>query len=199
VIVGFLQEAVDGDLEIDDRAKDAAFEAAFGQFGEEALDRIEPRGRGRGVMEDKARMPVVPGANLGVLVCRVVIENDVDDLVGRDVGFDRIEEANELLMAMTLHATADDLAFQDVERGEQSGCAVALVVMGHCRAAALLHRQTGLGAVERLDLRFLVDRQDHRMRRPIDPTGPACGRPEGRRQGRRYRAAWWRTGDRATA
>ena len=54
VFVGFLQEAVDGGLEIDDRAEDPAFEASFGQFGEEAFDRIEPRGRGRGVMEDKA-------------------------------------------------------------------------------------------------------------------------------------------------
>ena len=54
MIVGFLQEAVDGGLEIDNRAEGTAFEAAFGQFGEEALDRIEPRGRGRGVMEDKA-------------------------------------------------------------------------------------------------------------------------------------------------
>ncbi len=31
------------------------------------------------------------------------------------------------------------------------------------------HRQAGLGAVERLDLRFFVDREDHRMRRRIDP------------------------------
>jgi hypothetical protein len=92
---------VDGDLEIDARAKDPAFEASLGRFGEEALDRIEPRGRDRGVMEDKARMPVEPGANLGVLVCPVIIE-DVDNLAGRDVGFDRIEEANELLMAVTL-------------------------------------------------------------------------------------------------
>jgi hypothetical protein len=43
-----------------------------------------------------------------------------------------------------------------------------LVIMRHCRAAALLHRQTGLGAVERLDLRFFVDRQHHRMRRWMD-------------------------------
>ena len=54
VLVSFLQEAVDGGLEIDDRAEGAGFEAAFGQFGEEALDRIEPGGRGRGVMEDEA-------------------------------------------------------------------------------------------------------------------------------------------------
>ena len=40
VIVGFLQEAVDGGLEIDNRAEDPAFEAAFGQFGEEALDAL---------------------------------------------------------------------------------------------------------------------------------------------------------------
>ena len=43
-----------------------------------------------------------------------------------------------------------------------------LVIMRHCRVAALLHRQAGLGAVERLDLRFLIDRQHNRMRRRID-------------------------------
>ena len=117
VIVGFLQEAVDGSLEIDDRAEDPAFEAAFGQFGEEALDRIEPGGRGRGVVEDKAGVPVEPGPNLGVLVCCVVVEDDVDDLAGGDVGLNRIEKANELLMAVALHAAADDLAFQHIERG----------------------------------------------------------------------------------
>src|SRR3974377_1326389 len=78
VIVGFLQEAVDGGLETDNRAEGTAFEAALGQFGEEALDRIEPRGRGRGVMEDKAGVPVEPGANLGVLVRGVVVEGDID-------------------------------------------------------------------------------------------------------------------------
>ena len=43
----------------------------------------------------------------------------MDDLAGGDVGFDRIEKADELLMAMALHAATDDLAFQDVERGKQ--------------------------------------------------------------------------------
>jgi hypothetical protein len=33
IIVGFLKEAVDGGLEIDDRAEHAAFEAALGKFG----------------------------------------------------------------------------------------------------------------------------------------------------------------------
>ena len=63
VIVGFLQEAVDGGLEIDNRVEDPAFEAAFGQFGEEALDRIEPRGGGWGGVEMKALVPPEPSAN----------------------------------------------------------------------------------------------------------------------------------------
>ena len=40
--VGLGEEAVDGGLEVDDGAEDAAFQAAPGQPGEEALDRIEP-------------------------------------------------------------------------------------------------------------------------------------------------------------
>ena len=36
---------------------------------------------------------------------------------------------------------------------------MALVIMGHGSGTALLHGQTRLGAVERLDLGLLVDRQ----------------------------------------
>ena len=71
-------------------------------------------------------------------------------------------------MAVALHAAADDRAVEHVEGGEQRGGAVALVVMGHGAGAALLHRQAGLGAVERLDLALLVDRQHDRMGRRID-------------------------------
>src|SRR5882724_8411952 len=95
-------------------------------------------------MEDKAGVPVEPRANLGVLVCCVVVEDDVDDLAGGNVGLDRIEKPYELLMAMALHAATDDIAFQDVERGTQGGGAMPLVVMRHCRATALLDRRAGL-------------------------------------------------------
>ena len=44
----------------------------------------------------------------------------------------------------------------------------ALTVVGHGPQAAGLQRQARLGAVERLDLRFLVDAQHNRMRRRID-------------------------------
>ena len=58
-------------------------------------------------------------------------------------------------MAMTLHALADGLAFQHVERRKQRRNAVTLVVVGHGAGASLLHRQPRLGAVQRLDLAFL--------------------------------------------
>jgi hypothetical protein len=43
-----------------------------------------------------------------------------------------VEELDELLMAMTCRALADDLALCDVQSGDKRGGAVALVIMGHC-------------------------------------------------------------------
>ena len=42
-----------------------------------------------------------------------------------------VEEANELLMPVALHAAAYDPAVEHVEGGKQRGGAVALVVVGH--------------------------------------------------------------------
>src|SRR5271155_1326420 len=92
---------------------------------------VGPGGRFRRVMEHEAGMPFEPGPHLGVLVAAVIVEDDVDELAGRDLCLDRVEEANELLMPVALHAAADDLAFEHVESGKQCGRAVALVVMGH--------------------------------------------------------------------
>ena len=81
IVVGFAQEPVDGGLQIDDQAEDAALQSPFGELGEEALDGIEPGCRGRGVVEDEARMALEPGADLGMLVRGVVVEDDVDVLL----------------------------------------------------------------------------------------------------------------------
>jgi len=57
-------------------------------------------------------------------------------------------EAIEFLMSVALHALADHLAVENVQGRKQRRRAVALVVVGHRSATALLHRQAGLGAVE---------------------------------------------------
>jgi hypothetical protein len=81
----------------------------------------------------------------------------MDRLVGRHFTLDGIEKADKFLVPVALHAAADDLAFQDIEGGEQGGGAVALVVVGHGGATPFLHRQTGLGAIQGLDLALLVE------------------------------------------
>jgi hypothetical protein len=86
----------------------------------------------------------------------------------RNLLLDRVEEADELLVAMALHVAADDGAVEDVEGCEQRGGAVTFVVVRHRPGTARLHRQTRPAAVERMDLALLVDREDGRMGRRID-------------------------------
>ncbi len=69
---------------------------------------------------------------------------------------------------MTLHALAEDLALKDIERREQGGDAMPLIIVGHGARASLLHRQPRLGAVQRLNLALLIDAQHNRVVRWID-------------------------------
>ena len=70
-------------------------------------------------------------------------------------------------MPVPRRALADDHAGQHVQRGEQGGGAVALVVVGHRLAPPLDHRQRCLGAVERLHGGLLIGAQDDRLLRRI--------------------------------
>lgn len=136
-------EAVDGHLQVDDGAEDAALQASFGELGEEAFDGVEPGGRGRGEVEHPARMALQPSAHPRVLVNRIVVQDGVDDLAGRHRRLDDVEEADELLTEMALHVAADHGACEYVEGGEQRRRAVALVVVGAGSRAAGVHRQAG--------------------------------------------------------
>ena len=93
-----LEVAVDGGLKVDDRAEDAAPDALSGEFGEEVFDGVEPGAGGRGEVEDPARVAGEPGFDLGMLVGGVVVEDGVDQLAGRDLALDGVEEADELLV-----------------------------------------------------------------------------------------------------
>lgn len=72
----------------------------------------------------------------------VVVEDSMNDFAGRNLGLVGIEEADELLMPMALHVTANHCVVEDIERSEQRGRSVPLVIMGHgpsavcCRAVA---------------------------------------------------------------
>src|SRR3979490_2098081 len=106
--------------------------------------------------------------DLGMLVGGVVVDDDVDRFFLGHSGLDEVQKADELLMTMAFHALSNNLAFKDIERREQGGNAMALVIMGHAGSAALLDRQARLGAIECLNLDILIDRQDNGVVRRID-------------------------------
>jgi hypothetical protein len=119
-------------------------------------------------VEGPAGMPCQPLAHLRMLVGCVVVDDGVDRLSGRHLRLNGIEETDELLVPVSPHVAADDGAVEDIEGGEQRGRAVPFVIVGHRSGAAQFHRQTGLGAVERLDLALLIDREDDGMGWRID-------------------------------
>ena len=168
LLIVLFEEAVDRGLQIGDGPEDASLEPALCESGEEALDRVEPGSGRRREVECPSRIAFEPSADIGMLVGGVVVDDGVDRLPRRNLSFDDIEEADELLMAMALHVAADHRAVEDVHRGEQRRRSVPLVVVCHRSGAALLQRQSGLGAVQRLNLALLVDRQDDGVRGRID-------------------------------
>ena len=74
---------------------------------------------------------------------------------------DELEEAEHLLGTVAGLGVIEDLAGRQVHGGEQVGGAVAFVVVGHGVGPARLHRQTRLGAVQRLALGLLVEAEHH--------------------------------------
>src|SRR5271167_4161347 len=72
-----------------------------------------------------------PSQHFGMFVGGVVVEHCVDRLLGRDLAFDGVEEADEFEVAVPLHAAADHRSVQHAERSEQGGGAVPLVIMRH--------------------------------------------------------------------
>ena len=70
-----------------------------------------------------------------MLVRGVVVDHGVDHLSDRNGALDGIEELDELLVAVVRHAAPDDRAVKHVERGEQGGRAVAVVVVRRQSAA----------------------------------------------------------------
>ena len=91
VFVGLCDEAIDGGLEIDERMEDVAFEPPSCEFGEEALDGVEPGGGSWREMEDKPLVAIKPGADLWMLMGGVVVEDDMNGFSRRSLGIDHVQ------------------------------------------------------------------------------------------------------------
>ena len=158
-IVGF-----DEDLDLGDEIlradKGSAPDLALGYESEPAFDLIEPRRISRREMQVEAGSFREPGPDLGVLVRRVVVDHQVEIEIARDIGFDVLQEAQELLMSVAGAALRDDLTVGDIESGEQRRCSMPIVVVGHSFDVAEPQRQDRLAPFKRLDLRLFVDAEN---------------------------------------
>lgn len=106
----------------------------------------------------EARMRNQPLAHGRVPVGPVVVADQMK-LASGIIARQRIEEFDKLLVAMAPIAASVDLATGNLQRGEQTGGAVALLVVGHLRRDARPKRQQRRGAIERLNLGLFVDAQ----------------------------------------
>ena len=158
-----LQIVQDGALEFCDAFEGAASDAFSSDLGEEPLDHVEPGCRGGREVQMEAWMRFDPALHGRRLVGGIVVDDEMKIETSRGLLVDQLEKAQELAMAMTRHASSDHPAVEHVQRGEQGGGAVALVIVGHRPGAPLLHGQSRLGAVESLDLALFVDTKDQRL------------------------------------
>src|ERR1700676_5378866 len=155
--VALSEPGLDGSLEFGNALEYAAADLLAGDFGEQPFDEVDPRRRCWREVHLEARMFGEPGLHFLGLVGLVIVADRMHvEVVGyRPV--DLFQEADELLGAVTRQALAGDPARLHLEWREKSRRAIALVVVRHRLSPALLHRQARLGAIERLNLAFLVD------------------------------------------
>ncbi len=110
----------------------ASADHSSGNQSKETFHLIQPGTAGWREMEVESPplLRLQPALHLGALMGAVVVHDQMDFLIGREVLFQVIEEFDELPAAMPILAGADHLAIQYVESGEQSRRAMALVVVG---------------------------------------------------------------------
>ena len=120
---------IDGGDQLRHAGEHAATQALGGDVAEESLDHVQPRRRGRCEVHVEARVFGQPLLHCRVLVRGVVVGDEVQRLALGRLAIDLAQELEPLDMRVALSALADDLAVKNVERGEQRGRAVALVVV----------------------------------------------------------------------
>ena len=113
--------------ELLDAAEGSTANTPLRQVAEPAFDRVEPRTRRRDEVQMEAGMTSYPPAYGGVLVCRVIVQDQMQIESGRRLRLDLLEEPEKLLVSMAWQAVTDDRSVQHAQRCEERRRAVALV------------------------------------------------------------------------
>ena len=123
-------------------------------------------------MQVEARVTRQPGFDLGVLVGGIVVDDEVQlDPDGRLL-LDVLQKAQPLAVGVAPVGAGNDFALQVVQGGKERHGAVPAVIVRLRRKVTGLEWQTGLGALEGLNLAF-----QSRNRAPgLDREAPGTSR-----------------------
>ena len=93
-------------------AEYTAAQAFGGDVAEKPFDPIEPRGRGRGEMHMEARMSREPPPDLGMLMCGLIVANQMQGFLLGGFPIDLAPEAQPFLVTVAIiTATAPSSVF----------------------------------------------------------------------------------------
>ena len=114
-----------------------------------------------------------PASNSQMLVCGVIIHDDVHFQVLRHVLLNLPEKAQILLMPVARSTFREHFAVGRVQGGKQCGGSVTPIIVSHSFHITQSQRQHRLGAFQRLNSALLIDAQNHSIFRgiQIQPCG----------------------------
>src|SRR5262252_7352003 len=124
--------------------------------------------------EAASRLISEPGPGFLGDVCGMIVEDQLDRRMGRIGGIDELKEFDEFAAAMAVLDQGVNLAGEQIDTGQQTDCAIALVLViaREGRMFAGLRRQVRSGRSERLNARLLVVGDDrHRIARLLFRSG----------------------------
>lgn len=99
-----------------------------------------------------------PAVNQRGFVSSIVVQNQMDLKMGRDLSIDGVEECTKLYRSVPTMQLTNNLAAFGIQGSEQGSGAVPRIVISAPLGLTGSHGQQRLGAVQSLNLSFLVDR-----------------------------------------
>ena len=134
-----------------------SFYLLFGQHGKPALDQIEPGAAGGSEVQMKPRALGQPVMNQCCFVSSIVVQNQMDLKMDRDLGINGIEERTKFDRPVSTMQLTHNLAALGIQGSKQGSGAVPHIAVRAPLGLTGSHGQQRLGAVQSLNLRFLVD------------------------------------------
>lgn len=119
-------------------------------------------------MRNEARVAFQPALNSGMLMRSIVVHHYMQLQISSKLFIQVFEKLQELLVTMASIALTDNFTLRYLKCGKERRGPIPLVIVGHRSAAAFLHRQPRLSAVQGLNLALFIDTEHQRFGRRVE-------------------------------